>query len=805
MNSPVQIVLNAQDYVRNAENPPGGSNTDFYAGEDVAFVRHQKKLQSEIKNLRQMTQKFEPNEIFYAQVDLQNVAWAKSHRPVKKIFTPHVVSHVTGSSLGSIIVELTAESLTNIETTIGEAEPNTNWVIKNGKKEAKPTRIRSEVGAIQSVRLYAATDRRRFSIEQALNWLADDRAGSSYYIETFLSEKSIAERQRPFQRAAGHIALKKFAAELENLDLPVRVSHLSEHWTTSSLFIVTVNMPHDASRTQMKAVHTSLLSFLETQTIVRSILLPPILQAAKLGGKRGGAANLPKPANQLANYPLVGVIDSGVSPIRSLRPWTAGRSGMVFPVEQDTSHGTFIAGLICGADTLNVHEVFQEEKCAFYDLGLHPTSGNYSDYYPRGFIDFLEQLDVELSTAKTAGVRIFNMSLAVTTPVEDFNYSIFATLIDEISDRHDVLFVLPAGNLEANISRDEWPDKASEAIEMLANYPHSGRDKIYQPADSIRSLVIGAVNPPNDGYGCLPARYTRRGPGPSLGMKPDLCHVGGKLGAESGLCSLDETGALLHDCGTSFAAPLAAKTAATINHQTGGRLTREALIALLIHHAAVPESLKVAKLKKIARDFVGAGIPRVARETLLNSESEITLMFSGILLAGQELRFQFAWPQSLVNKDGGCSGTVRLTMVHRPPIDRSHAGEYVRVNLDAFLRQEEVDKKTGEVKFKGSRIKNSTPTGLEKELINHGSKWWPIKQAEGTLDQIGHSSQWRIIVESLCRSDYNIPQEGIPFTVILTISDDLGLPIFNEMRQQLQSSGVNIGDVRAEVRPRIIR
>ena len=708
--------------------------------------------------------------------------------------------------MGALIVELVPSALPRIAEVIASAEAQTTWTAnKEGKLVPKPSRERSEVGAIESIRLYSASDRRSFSLDQAIKWMSDRRTGASYYVETFISQRSISRSEEGDIRRRQERALKKFSDELQSLNLPIQVTQLDERWETASLFIITIDSAVIESPEAAKNIHGRLLAFLDGQPVVRAIMLPPILQTATVAGKPVGPALLPPPANDIETYPVVGVIDSGVAPLKSLGTWSAGESGMIFGADQETGHGTFIAGLVCGADAMNAHAIFQEEKCRFFDLGLHPTSeGAYGNFYPRGFVDFLEQLDAEIPAAKKAGVRVFNMSLAVTTPVADATYSIFANLLDEIADRHDILFVLPAGNLDSAQARDAWPEKATDATEMIANYAYAGQDRIFQPGDSIRSLVVGAVNPPDKNGVCFPARYTRRGPGPSLGAKPDVCHVGGELDSVSGLCSVSSAGETLHSCGTSFASPLAAKTIATIERQIVGGATREALIALVVHHAELPSALASPRLRQLAKDFVGAGMPRRAVDTLSNSDSEITLVFSGVLLRGQELRFSFAWPKSLVDDAGACSGSVKVTLVHRPPIDREHAGEFVRVNLDAYLRQEVIDPSTGEVSFKG-RLKQDSPSGLEKELVKHGAKWWPVKRSGVNLNSTGNSSQWRLIVESLSRSEYAFPEEGVPFTVLMTISDNTGQAIFDEMRQQLQVAGTNIEDIRAAVRTRVTR
>ena len=804
MNSPVQIVLNAQDYVRVADVNPGGGNKDFYADQDGAFVRHREQLKNQILGLEKVAPAGSLNEILFVRIDLQASAWAKSHRPTKALFPSSSVGPTFGATLGSLVVEMSRAAIPRIAAAIASAEPETRWVInKQNKRVTRPSRARSEVGAIQSIRLYSAVDRRSFSLDQAVEWLSDARTGSSYYVETFVSDRSVDRRTDGGVRERAARALARFLKDINALQLPIKVTQLNENWKTASLFILTLDDKLASDRSAATPVHEALLEFLDTQPIVRSIMLPPVLQAAKVSGEPIQKIELPPPSNTSEDYPVVGIIDSGVGAVKEIDAWRVGSADMMFGATQDTDHGTFIAGLVCGADALNPHPMFQEEKCKFFDLGLHPTTeGAYSLFYPRGFVDFLEQLDAEVPAAKAAGARVFNMSLSVTAPVADSSYSIFANLLDEIADRHDILFILPAGNLDSAQARDAWPKKASEVLEMLAGFPHAGQDRIFQPADSIRSLVIGAVDPPDEGGHCSPARYTRRGPGPSLGAKPDLCHVGGKLETASGLCSMSSNGELLHSCGTSYASPLAAKTIAAINHQVVGGVSREGLIALAVHHAELPAALQNRRFKRFIKDFVGAGVPRTAARTLQNSDDEITLVFSGNLSKGQELRFSFAWPKSLVNAAGACSGAVKVTLVHRPPIDRDHAGEFVRVNLDVFLRQELIDADTGEATFVG-RLKQDSPSGMEKELVNHGAKWWPVKRSHADLDEVGNSSQWRLVVDSLSRSEFAFPDEGVPFTVLMTISDSLGLPIFDEMRQQLQFGGAKIEDIRAAIRPRI--
>jgi hypothetical protein len=58
-----------------------------------------------------------------------------------------------------------------------------------------------------------------------------------------------------------------------------------------------------------------------------------------------------------------------------------------------------------------------------------------------------------------------------------------------------------------------------------------------------------------------------------------------------------------------------------------------------------------------------------------------------------------------------------------------------------------------------------------------------------------------LFVEYLTRAGEQVPETGVPFTAILTISDPLGdQPVFTEMRQSLQVLGVRIEDIRIAAR-----
>jgi hypothetical protein len=290
-----------------------------------------------------------------------------------------------------------------------------------------------------------------------------------------------------------------------------------------------------------------------------------------------------------------------------------------------------------------------------------------------------------------------------------------------------------------------------------------------------------------------------------------LAHIGGagsqhpKLG--HGLFSILPDGTIVDGCGTSYAAPLAAKTAAVLDHAIEGEVSRETLIGLLVHHAEMPTLLQDKALAPIAKHMVGFGMPPSADRILETGDHTITLVFASRIQRDQQINFRFQWPASLVGPEGKCRGRAKITLVSTPPLDARFGSEFVRVNINAVLQQEQANggwKGRLEPLYLPSR-REAPP--MEAERIEHDLKWSPVKVLAKTFPQgVGPSSNWRLFVEYLTRAGEVMPEEGVPFTVIVTISDpDAEQPVFNDMRQNLQALGIQIADIRtaARITPRV--
>ncbi len=825
-NSPVQIILNSNDFIESWDRSGGGRAKDFFAGSDAEFVEHRNILQRQLHEIKEMqvVSSFAP--ISYAKVTLKKAALAKSHRPTSQIFKKDIAPVVGAGDLGELYIELNPESIDEINSKVGQAEAKTRYKEKDGKNLPNPSRLRSEVGAIQEISPYTASDKRKFSTKEAVEWLANSQTGGSYIVELF--DAPPTRQNWDTLSSYKYDLFKSFFDGLEKIGSGLIATRVMSGSGTSIVFGVKLEkssalpiiqlMPSSTSANKIsekKVVdldlkkHNKLLDFLGKHPLVKRITLPPVITQSQTINNIKKGENFVIPKYKLKNsYPKICVVDGGVSDIYD--QWIEDRWGLISPSDKDENHGTFIAGLALFGQTLNGSAICREvDGCKIIDLDILPRPDKYTSYYskPLEFFVELEGAVQELTTR--TGVRIFNFSLNVEEHATTKGYSLPAQILDKIAEENEVIFVISAGNTEPNDIRREWPSDHFEALKILAS---SRNDTIKKPAESCRNISVTALNPPNID-GVIPfalSNYSCRGPGLRVGLKPDLAHVGGSGTTHSalghGLLSLDITGKIVDGCGTSYAAPNVAKTLASLDHAIEGVVSRETLIALGIHHAVLPESLNDKNLRNITKHLVGFGIPNGSEEILNGDPSAITLVFANRAINGHKMSFKFSWPSSLV-RDGKCFGHAKLTIVSTPLFDYRYGSEFVRINIDAALRQQQ---RNGNYLGRLNAIytpEDGDGSLYEKDQIEHSFKWSPVKVYEKTFPKgVGPTTDWSLDVEYLARDGVSLPRDGVPFTAILTISDpENEKPVFSDMRQMLKSLGVDAVDIKtaARVVPRV--
>ncbi|MHB8139700.1 MAG: S8 family peptidase [Vulcanimicrobiaceae bacterium] len=777
------------------------------------------------------------------KVNLRRSALAKSHRPFDAILTSKAATVVGGLDLGQVLVEVTVPGLQEIEKRILAAPSDSPRKIRDGKSFPNPARSKSEVGAIERLELYGPSDKRQFSLADALHKLADPRRGGSYFVELFEMppppsewEHSPSRKRRLFESLLTGFRSLGPGMRVDRLDQTNHITNfLSVRLLRSDAPPWAVFDDRDdrkdeteeqlggmESRQQHFAAafddnpnrHISLYALLDNHPLVKRIQIAPIPFRSVIGAprRRPERASVPERKSELT-YPVVGIVDGGIGPC--LDDWIVHRRGTLSAADQDLGHGTFIGGLLVAGASLNGGSVCAErDGCLIYDVDILPADDMprvFEQYYPGGFDNFFEEVEQAIIEAKRDhGVRIFNFSINDDELVSPVAASFAAQRLDAIADGADVIVVISAGNLNGH-SRPEWPQTPVAALQQLAS--PRGDEMLATPAESARNVTVAAVNPPGlaNIVTDAPANYSRRGPGLRIGVKPDYGHYGGSGTAcpvlGHGLFSVAPDGDLVEHCGTSFAAPLIAKTFATLDHQIQGHVQRETLLALVAHGARIRPPLTDKLFKGIARHFVGFGQPASVDEMLSTPDSEITLVFNGVLLPGKNLDFTFTWPASLVREGGKCSGHAFMTLAYRPPLNHNFGAESIRVNLDAHLRQD-----VGEGSWRSRTVEtfwekpDDVTYAQERERIENGLKWAPIKTYEtARMTGKGKSSTWQVFIEYITRASTVYPEAGIPFSLVLTIQDSKdGGPIFNEVRNGLQVAGADLAAIRtaARVRPR---
>lgn len=830
MASPIQIVFNPENYEEAREAGGGGGRKDFFAHRDVEFVAHRNALVDQLSTISNVLSAQAQGDVGFVKVILRREAWAKSHRPVACLFRGDRIPVVGGGDLGVMIVEARPDSLRQVVTEIVKAETNTvmRFNEKRQKDEPYPSARKSETGAIDRVELYGSSDRRNFSVEEAVAWLSNPMTGSSYQVELFDSPPPRSEWDRLDD---GHRRLaESFVEGFKAIERGLSVDRLPNHKNRQPILSVRLDRSSDqpalrlnetsgSERRRELAVfnpdvdrHARLLAFLDSHPLVRRIELPGIVVRAtglksSIPRSRPTTATIPI-RDSRRTHPRIGIIDGGIS--AALSDWVIDRWDILAEEDVDLAHGTFIGGLAAVGAALNGVETCPEHDGAeLVDVAVFPSdrkTGAFASYYPEGLPQFFDEMESAVSDARARhGVRVFNMSLNILQPAAPDRYSPHAARLDQIAEANNAVVFISAGNIQPQDVRAEWP---SDATSALANLVNTRNDGLLTPAESARNVAVAALNPPGHD-GCVPfapSRFSRRGPGLRAGVKPDLAHVGGSGSLHPllghGLFSILPDGTIIDGCGTSYAAPLAAKTAAVLEHAIEGEVSRETLIGLLVHHAEMPVPLQAKALAPVSRHMVGFGMPPTADRILETGDHAITLVFASRIRRDQQINFRFAWPASLVGPGGKCRGRAKITLVSTPPLDARFGAEFVRVNINALLQQEQAHGGwLGRLEPLYLPTKRQSPA-VEAERIEHDLKWSPVKVLAKTFPQgVGPSSNWRLFVDYLTRAGEIMPEEGVPFTVIVTISDpDAEQPVFNDMRQSLQALGTQIADIRTAAR-----
>ena len=518
---------------------------------------------------------------------------------------------------------------------------------------------------------------------------------------------------------------------------------------------------------------------------------------------------LPKTPVEGNDYPVVGVLDTGIADNSYLKSWKTANSFTCYPDEyKDFSHGSFVSGIIEYGDELNGSSYTMLPGVKLFEAAVYPDTRK-QDIYVDDLVEHIRE-----AVERNSYIKIWNLSLGTSDEASLDDFSEFGMALDNIQDENQVLIIKSAGNC-TNFAR-QLP-----------------KSRIAQSADSVRSVVVGALahaKGPND-YAEIdaPSPFTRIGPGPGSIVKPDLVFYGGNAGicgsrlTITGMKSFAPNGDIVEDVGTSFSTPWVTRMAAELTHLLHEEFDPLLIRALLIHNAKYPANCAMTMADKVKQ--MGFGMPSSVQDMLYNSEDEITLILRDTLDKGSFIEmFDFPFPESLIDEDGNFIGQIIVTLVTKSWLDDKQAGEYCQSNIDILFGtyETETDRDTSKKGIKNpkglgepqnilldslysTRVKNAHPqTGFEREctLVKYGKKFHPVKKyaidlADMTPSNkqryLGSSRKWYLKVEGLYRDfieqdarlrNYQLSQE---YCLLLTIKDPNGkAPVYDEVVQQLE-------------------
>ncbi|MEA1960690.1 MAG: S8 family peptidase [Bacillota bacterium] len=509
-------------------------------------------------------------------------------------------------------------------------------------------------------------------------------------------------------------------------------------------------------------------------------------------------------------YPIVGVLDSGISPNKYLEPWLDTESHTNYPVDYvNTNHGTFVSGIILYGDELNHGQTTECLGVKLFDATVYPDPNKCRIYQD----ELVEHIREAIET-NSDRIKIWNLSLGTRIEADIDSFSDFGIALDSIQDENNVLIIKSAGN----------------CTNFVNNLPKS---RIAQSADSVRSVVVGSITDKKEDSDMadvnMPSPFTRVGPGPSYIVKPDLVHIGGNAGTNTGklikhgVPSILPNGKISHDCGTSFSTPRVTRIASELLYSMDEEFDPLMLKALMIHAAQYPNDIDLSMAERIRQ--MGYGVPPKANDILYNSPNEISLVLRDTLQHHNFIEiFDFPFPKTMIDARGFFRGQIILTLVNNPILDYKQSAEYCQSNLEIGFGtyQNEVSRDVTKATIKNPigrddssknilnqscysrRVLNKHTGdmfGKERFLTQYGLKFHPVKKYAIDLGDmtpankeqwLAGNRKWYLKITGLYR-DF-IERESVlngidlfqDFCMILTIRDPEGkCQVYDEVTQLL--------------------
>lgn len=462
-------------------------------------------------------------------------------------------------------------------------------------------------------------------------------------------------------------------------------------------------------------------------------------------------ATFPVDSLQVLSTPMtdqvIGVIDDGVAIRSDINKLIFDRVSPNLPnsVAPITRHGTYVASRCLFGDISSpmLKEPLQP-ACRIADIPVFGVDKYGTELKPSES-DLIKAIDSYV-TNNYKSIRIYNISLGFGRPIVDKQFSLTAKLLDKLSKKYDVLFVVSAGNIDS----------------CLANYPNehfaSPFATIKSPSESLLCLCVGSIAKNESPMSKINeiSPFSRVGPGLNGSIKPDLVAHGGNLGAsflnDPNVCTLGfapREGMCDRLSGTSFSAPVISYYATLIKDYYP-LFSMNMVKALMVHTADIRVFPNYSALNPV----LGCGYGEPDLDLAFRcKENSCIYLYEGILDTNNYQYVKFDIPKMDSNQNYDLR--VKVTIVYDPEINEDNDLEYCSARISSNILK----------LSDGEYIKQIPDERNLSEMYN------PIIRYERTFKRKIMPGEWAVKLRLFTR---NITEEHYlqKFAIVIEISDE---------------------------------
>lgn len=446
-------------------------------------------------------------------------------------------------------------------------------------------------------------------------------------------------------------------------------------------------------------------------------------------------------------------------------------------------------------------------------------------------VDLLHRSVVRLmNEPRTRTVKIINLSIGCLDRPFFFAMSPESKMLDYLSNRFDLLFVVSTGNtgwwLTPTCTASEY-ERANPEERASLTYPYIWNNlpdyRILSPSESINALSIGSLhydisgvqennyqmNPLPDN---LPATYSRFGGGKNRSLKPDAVLPGGKVFYRSNYFGSQPAEIHLPDNNprgigqkaVSASSPTATTTLSGTSNSTA--LASRYCVQLLenLHrYIAVPSDYDAVaakclfihscdwgnlgeelqnryilqngrKKEKVAR-WIGYGCPIIER-SLFCEDNRVTLIGYGSISQNKYVEFRFPLPNCLQAQH--LEKKLIITLAWMSPID-VNTKKYRLANLEFKPNCDDVG------------LVQSTRQEADNNISRRGTVQHEVFKGSSAS---AYEDGTDLVIKVLCKKEdkLSVPVKYV-LMATLEVAPEAGLPIYQEVAARVQNPvGVGI-------------